>query len=221
MLMVLNRDSAHFNMLEQQVRPTDVSDVRLLAALRQVKRVDFISADLAGLAYADTALPMGFGQTMLPPILQSKMLQALSVQENESVFEIGTGTGYFTALLAMLAKSVETVEIVPELSAMAVQNLQAGGFDNVVCHVGDAATQWPLNERVDVIVSTAAFVTIPESYLLQLEVGGRMLVVVGEGKTMEVQLVNRVAEREWQTKTVLETVIPPIINAEPQPEFEF
>ncbi len=219
--MVLNQGTAHFNMLEQQVRPTDVSDSRLLDALRQVKRVDFIGADLAGLAYADTALPIGYGQMMLPPILQSKMLQALAIKDNESVFEIGTGTGYFTALLATLAMRVETVEIVPELSAIAEKNMQGYGFENVKFHVGDGAIQWPFDDRVDAIVSTAAFVTIPEHYLHQLQVGGRMLAIVGEGNSMEVQLVSRLAEKEWQTVVMLETVIPAVINAEPKPEFEF
>lgn len=219
--MVLNRDTAHFNMLEQQIRPTDVTDVRLLEALREVKRVDFMDADLAGLAYADSALPIGYGQMMLPPILQSKMLQALAIEANESVLEVGTGTGYFTALLSKLAKQVDTVEIVPEIAEIAKQNLQTCGADNVHCHVGDASIEWPLKDRVDVIVLTAAFVTIPDGYLLQLEVGGRMLAIVGKGKVMEVQLVNRFSEREWQTKVVFETVIPSVINAEPKPEFEF
>jgi protein-L-isoaspartate(D-aspartate) O-methyltransferase len=219
--MVLNQDTAHFNMLEQQVRPTDISDNRVLAALRHVKRVDFIDAELAGLAYADTALPIGYGQTMLPPILQSKMLQALSVQADECVLEIGTGTGYFTALLAQLASQVETVEIVPELAAEAAKNLQTCGIHNVTCHTGDASTHWSYDDRVDVIVSTAAFVSIPDAFLQQLQVGGRMMAIVGEGMTMEVQLVERVAEREWQTKVVFETAAPAVINAEPKPEFEF
>jgi len=219
--MVLNQDTAHFNMLEQQVRPTDVSDTRLLDALREVKRADFVDADMAGLAYADTALPIGYGQSMLPPILQSKMLQALAITKDESVLEIGTGTGYFAALLSVLAKRVETVEIVPELAAIAEQNIQNCGANNVTCHVGDASTQWPLDERVDAIISTAAFVAVPEGFLHQLQVGGRMLAIVGEGCAMEVQLINRIAEREWQTEVVLETVIPAVINAEPKPEFEF
>ena len=219
--MVLNQDTAHFNMLEQQVRPTDISDKRVLDALRHLKRVDFIDAELAGLAFADTALPIGYGQTMLPPILQSKMLQALAVQGDECVLEIGTGTGYFTALLAMLARRVETVEIVPELAAMAEKNLKACDVHNVTCHTGDASTQWSCDDRVDVIVSTAAFVSIPEAFLQQLQVGGRMMAIVGEGMTMEVQLVKRVAEREWQTEVVLETAAPAVINAEPKPAFEF
>ncbi|MCL4147113.1 UNVERIFIED_CONTAM: hypothetical protein GTU68_058676 [Idotea baltica] len=208
-------------MLEQQVRPTDVTDARLLDALRQVKRTDFLSPDLAGLAFADTFLPIGYGQTMLPPILQSKMLQALAVKADETVLEIGSGSGYFTALLALLAKQVTTVEIVPELAELTRQNIAKIDLNNVTVEAGDASVQWPLDERVNIIVSTAAFVSIPDAYLHQLHVGGRLLAIVGEGQSMEVKLVTRVAERQWQTKVVLETVIPAMINAEPKPEFEF
>lgn len=219
--MVQNQDTAHFNMLEQQVRPGDVLDQRVLAVLKQIKRADFVDESLSGIAYADTALPIGYGQMMLPPILQGRMLQALDIQDDELVLEIGTGTGYFTALLATLAQHVTTVDIVLELSAMAEQNMQHYGFDNVTYCVGDASQGWLLSDRVDVIVLTAAFVAVPEEYPQNLKVGGRLLAVVGQGQSMVVQLIRRVAEREWQTSTVLETVIPAVINAEPKPEFEF
>jgi len=208
-------------MLEQQVRPTDVTDARVLNALEMVKRADFVDDELKGLAYADTALGMGFGQTMLPPILQSKMLQALAIKEDESVLEIGTGTGYFTALLAVQAKQVITVEIVPELSAIAEAHLKAYQIENVSCCVGDASSDWAIDDRVDVIVATGAFINVPETYRQRLNVGGRLLAIVGEGEAMEVQLIERVEEREWQTKVVLETTVPALINAEPKAAFEF
>lgn len=219
--MTEQQDIAHFNMLEQQVRPTDVSNSRVLYALEQVKRVDFVDESLARFAYADMALPMGYDQVMLPPILQSKMLQAVDAQDNETVLEIGTGTGYLTALLATLAKRVTTVELVPELSTLAEQNLASYQFRNIAQQVGDASDGWSLDDRVDVIVMTAAFVSVPESYLQQLQVGGRLLAIVGEAPVMEVQLIHRVAEREWQTEVVMETLVPSVTNAEPEPAFEF
>lgn len=221
MNIVQNQDTAHFNMLEQQVRPSEVLDHKVLAVLKQVKRADFVDESLSGIAYADTELAMGYGQTMLSPILQGRMLQALDIQENERVLEVGTGSGYLTALLSVLAQHVTTVEIVPELSTLAEQNMQSYGFDNITYCVGDASTGWALSDRVDVILLTAAFVTVPDAYLQMLAVGGRLLAVVGQGQNMSVQLTHRVAEREWQTETVLETVIPAVINAEPKPEFEF
>ena len=219
--MVQHQDNAHFNMLEQQVRPSEVLDQRVLAVLKQIKRTDFVDETLSGIAYADTGLPIGYGQTMLPPILQGRMLQALDIQKHETALEVGTGSGYLTALLAILAQQVTTVDIVPELSALAEQNIQKYGFNNVVFCIGDASKGWPLSDRVDVIVLTAAFVTVPDDYLQSLTVGGRLLAVVGQGQNMSVQLIRRLAEREWHTDTVLETVIPAVINAEPKPEFEF
>ena len=158
---------------------------------------------------------------MLPPILHGRMLQALDIQNDEYVLEVGTGSGYFTALIATLAQHVTTIEIMEELSLTAKQNIEAYDFDNITYCVGDASKTYPLSDRIDVIVLTAAFVVVPDDYLQNIKVGGRLLAVVGQEQNMEVQLIYRVAEREWQTKSVLETVIPAVINAEPKPEFKF
>ncbi len=206
-------------MLEQQVRPSDVLDSRALKALKDVERAQFVDDELQGLAYADTDLPIGFGQVILSPIVLGRLLQALDIQPDELVLEIGTGTGYFTALLAQLAMHVTSVEIVPELSAIATENL--ADVDNVTLSVGDASKGWALADRIEVIVSTAAFVTVPDDYLQSLTVGGRMLTVVGESDAMIVQMIRRVTEWEWQTETIFETVIPAMINAEPHAKFEF
>lgn len=217
--MAYQQNKSHYNMIEQQVRPSDVIEPRVLAALSAVMREQFASEEVASLAYADTELAIGYGQTMLSPVVEGRLLQALDIQLEERVLEIGTGSGYFTALLAQLAKHVTSVEIVAELSEQAQQRL--AGVDNITLQVGDASVGWTTPDRVDVIVITAAFVTVPEQYKHNLQVGGRMLVVVGEMPAMQVQLIHRTAERQWQTKTVFETVIPAIINAEPKPEFEF
>ncbi len=219
--MAQNLDSAHFNMLEQQVRPSDVLNPRVLQALNDIARDQFVDESLARLAFADTELPIGFGQVMLSPVLQGRLLQTLDVQTDEEVLEIGTGSGYFTALLAQLAKHVTTVEIVPELSEMAQQNLNDASIDNVTLCIGDASRGWELSDRADVIIVTAAFVSVPDAYLQSMSIGGRMLAIVGEGDMMVVQLIRRITEWEWQTDSVFETVVPAMINAEPIPEFEF
>ena len=202
------QEKAHFNMLEQQVRPTDMLDETILGAMAKVKRADFVDDSLKGLAYADTSLPMGYGQVMLPPILQSKMLEAIAVQPTESVLEIGTGTGYMTALLALQARQVTTVESVQELSAHAEQLIAAYELHIVTCCVSGASKDWDLADRVDVIVSSAAAVMVPESYKMRLNVGGRLVATVGEQHAMQVQLIERVSEKDWQTTVVLETKIP-------------
>jgi protein-L-isoaspartate(D-aspartate) O-methyltransferase len=219
--MATNLDYAHSNMVTQQVRPSDVLNPQVLTALQTIKRDQFVAEDLTDLAYADTQLTIGFDQFMLSPVLEGRMLQALNIQPNEQVLELGTGTGYFTALLATLAKQVFSVELIPELSKLAQQNLDEIEISNVNLAVGDASQEWRLKKRVDVIVATAAFVNVPNAYLQALNVGGRMLAVVGTEPVMSVLLINRISEREWQTETVFETLIPPMTNAEPKAEFNF
>lgn len=214
-------ENAHFNMLEQQVRPSEVLDARVLMALKEVSRAQFVDDELQGLAYADTNLPIGFEQVILSPVVLGRFLQAINVQADENVLEIGTGTGYFTALLAQLATHVTSVEIMPELSALATENLAKANINNVTLLVGDASKGWTLADRIDVIICTAAFVTVPDDYLQSLTVGGRMLAVVGDADMMDVQIIHRVTEWEWQTESVFETVIPAMINAEPHVQFEF
>lgn len=214
-------DKAHANMLNQQVRPNDVLDARVLAAMSEIPRDMFVEPEYQGLAYADIQLPIGCGQYLLPPMVEGRILQKLALQPNEKVLEIGTGSGYFTALLAKLAAQVISVEFFEELSQQAQARLQQHNIDNVQCHVGDAAKGWPLSERIDAIVITAAFVTLPEAYLHSLKVGGRLIAIVGKSPAMSVQLIRRVAERDWQTTSLFETVVPAMIHAEPKAEFEF
>lgn len=217
--MAHNLNKPHYNMIEQQVRPSDVLEPRVLAALSVVMRENFVPEELVSLAYADTELRIGYGQTMLSPVVEGRILQALNIQLDEHVLEIGTGTGYFTALLAQLAKRVTSVELIAELSEQARQKLET--INNIELQVGDASHGWDLADRIDVIVVTAAFVNVPDLYKHLLKIGGRMLAVVGVSPAMKVQLIRRVAERQWQIDTVFETVIPAMINAEPKPEFKF
>ena len=219
--MATNLDYAHSNMVAQQVRPSDVLNPHVLHALNTIKRDRFVAEELVDLAYADTQLAIGYGQFMLSPVLEGRLLQALNVQKHEHVLELGTGSGYFTALLASLAEHVTSIEIIPELSQLAQQRLTGMAIPNVTLNIGDASQGCELKERVDIIVATAAFVTVPDAYLQALAVGGRMLVVVGNAPVMSVQVIQRISEWDWHTETVFETVIPAMINAEPKPEFNF
>ena len=214
-------DNAHSNMVVQQVRPGEVLDAKVLAAMSDIPREQFVESEFVDLAYADTQLPIGCGQTMLSPILQGRFLQALQLHADETVLEIGTGSGYLTALLAQLAGQVISVELFETLSAKARQRIDKLGIDNVTFEVGDAAKGWRLADRIDAIVLTAAFVSLPEEYLHNLKIGGRLVAVIGEAPAMTVQLIQRVSEWDWQRESLFETVIPAMINAEPTAEFEF
>ena len=219
--MAINLDHAHANMVAQQVRPNDVLNPQVLVALKTIKRDKFVKEKFIKFAYADMQLPMDFGQFMLSPVQEGRFLEALNIKSNEQILEIGTGSGYFTAILSTLADQVLSVELIPELSHHAQKILAKMGISNIAFEVGDAAYKWELKERIDIIIITAALITIPGDYLQDLKVGGRMLAVVGKPPVMSVQLICRISECKWQTKIVYETLIPAMINAEPAPEFTF
>lgn len=213
--------TAHANMVWQQLRPNDVSDPGVLQVLQNTDRADFVSEELKALAYADTQLPIGYDQHLWSPLQEARILQALQLNKTDTVLEIGTGSGLFTAMLAQLAGKVFSVEIHPELSHAAQQRLQAMNLDNVTLQIGDACHGWPMPERVNAIVLTAAYPNVPEHYLHQLMVGGRLLAIVGMAPAMSVQRITRIGETQWQTETLFETVVAMMLGAEPKPEFAF
>jgi len=213
--------TAHANMVWQQLRPNDVSDPGVLQVLQNTDRADFVSDALKTMAYADTQLPIGHGQHLWSPLQEARILQALQLNRTDTVLEIGTGSGLFTAMLAQLCGKVLSVEIHPELSHAAQQRLQTMNLDNVALQIGDACHEWPLPERVNAIVLTAAYPNVPEQYLHQLTVGGRLLAIVGMAPAMSVQRITRIGETQWQTENLFETVVAMMLGAEPKPEFAF
>lgn len=212
---------AHANMIWQQLRPNDVSDPAVLEVLKNTDRADFVSDELRALAYADTQLPIGHGQHLWSPLQEARILQALQLRDTNTVLEIGTGSGLFTAMLAQLVANVVSVEIFSDLSQAAEKRLLLMQLDNVTLQSGDACLGWPLADRVDAIVLTAAYPKVPETYLNQLAIGGRLVAIIGKAPAMTVQRITRIAETQWHTETLFETVVAMMIGAEPQPEFAF
>jgi protein-L-isoaspartate(D-aspartate) O-methyltransferase len=208
-------------MVIQQVRPSDVLNDTVLAVMTDIARADFVDEDLVSMAYADTMLAIAHGQTMLTPILEGRFLQALDLTPETNVLEIGTGSGYFTALLAKLSNHIISVEYYADLSELAAKRLAEADIRNVTLTVGDASQGWPLVERIDTIVITAACAQVPDDYLQSLKVGGKLLIVTGTAPAMSVQLITRVSETEWQPQFLFETVIPYMIHGEPTQQFEF
>ena len=213
----MNLDQARHNMIEQQIRPWEVLDQRVLNLLSTVPREDFVPSAYRNLAFADTNIPLGEGQVMMSPKVEARILQALNPQDNETVLEIGTGSGFVTALLAKLAKQVVSVDINPEMTRQAGEKLAAHGISNVTLETGDAARGWDTHTPYDVIVITGSLPLLPDNFKQALTIGGRLLAIVGDSPAMEVLLITRVGETEWAEEGLFETDLPALINA-PQPE---
>lgn len=218
--------TARFNMIEQQIRTWEVLDPKVLTLLNDLPREKFVPSEYAGLAFADIEIPIGFGQTMLSPKLEGRILQALNVEKIHTVLHIGTGSGYFTALLACLAKQVVSVEIEAELSAIAAKHLADNHISNVVLKVTDANTgrlTTVAGKKVlyDAIVYTASSPVEPVGMREQLNVGGVMFIVLGVAPVMRATLIQRVSETGFREDVLFETCIPELINAPQAKQFEF
>jgi len=217
----MNIEQARFNMIEQQIRPWEVLDPRVLDLLFVVKREDFVPAAYRNLAFADMEIPLGQGQVMLAPRVEARLLQELGLKKTDKVLEIGTGSGYMAALLAARAEHVVTVECRAELADFARQNLNNVGIGNVTIETGCGANGWASRGPYDAIVVSASVPVLPEALLKQLRVGGRLAVVVGEAPVMEAQLITCTAEGLYQTVNLFETVIPALDGVSAKASFSF
>ncbi len=214
------REQARFNMIEQQIRTWEVLDPVVLELLNQVPREDFVPERYQGLAFADLEIPLGHGQLMLSPKLEARMLQALQIRKSETVLEIGTGSGYMTALLAKMAKEVYSIERIAELSSNAAQKLVAHSISNVILEVGDGANRWS-DGSYDVIVLTGSVPMLPTAFENQLNPGGRLLAVVGEAPVMEAMLITCISAGVYSRISLFETCIPQLVNAVQPQQFNF
>ena len=217
----MNFDQARFNMVEQQIRPWEVLDPRVLSLLETIHREDFVPVRYRKLAFADIAVPLDHGQVMMRPKIEARMLQALDLQEDETVLEIGTGSGFITACLASLSKRVVSVEFFEDLHQAALLDLQDKGIRNVELFVGDVMNGWQPEQAHDVVVVTGSVPEVPEQFKGWVNPGGRMFVITGESPAMEAKLLRRLDVTQWAEESLFETDLPRLINAEPPPEFEF
>lgn len=217
---MLDMEQARFNMIVQQIRPNEVSDEKVLDLLRHVRRELYVPEDKRELAFSDMEIPLGYGASMWSPRLEARALQELDVTRSDRVLEVGTGSGYFTALLSALAGHVTSVEIVPELNAYAAKRLQAHNHSNITLEVGDAARGWG-SAKFDVIVLTGSTPVLPASFKDNLNVGGRLFAIVGDAPTMQAQLITRVSEGGFETDNIMETCVAPLQNALQPERFVF
>jgi protein-L-isoaspartate(D-aspartate) O-methyltransferase len=218
---MLDMEQARFNMIEQQIRTCEVLDGRILELLKHVRRELYVPKGMRDMAFMDMEIPLGYCASMWQPKLEARTLQELHIGRNEKVLEVGSGSGYMAALLSTLAGHVTSVEIVPELSAMAKQNLQANHRDNVTLEIGDAALGWGGGEKYDVIVLTGSTPVLPPSFQDSLNVGGRLFAIVGDAPVMEARLITRAGQDTFESVNIMEACVTPLKNALQPERFVF
>lgn len=214
-------EKARFNMVEQQVRPWNVEDAGVLALLSSVKREDFVPAAYKSLAFADMGIPIAGGQRMLEPRIQARLLQDAAVQAGSLVLEIGTGTGYLTALLAKQAERVISFEINTEIAEMARSNLQAAAIHNVDLRCADGASGAPADGPFDVIVLGGSVEQVPQELLAQLKVGGRLVGIVGTEPIMHALTIVRTSQTNYTTEVRWDDNAPALQHFPQSPHFQF
>jgi protein-L-isoaspartate(D-aspartate) O-methyltransferase len=217
----LDVERARFNMVEQQIRPWDVLDQRVLDLLFRVHREDFVPPQYRALAFADMEIPIGHGEKMLSPKMEARMVQELALNPGERVLEVGTGSGYMTALLARCGAQVYSVDIVPEFTQSAAAKLAAHGIPNATLETGDAARGWDRHGPYDAVVLTGSVPILQEAFQLALAPGGRLLAIVGEPPVMEARLVTCAAAGAFSSIGLFETCVAPLRNAAQPARFAF
>jgi len=217
----MNFEQARHNMLEQQIRPWEVLDQRILDLIARSPREDYVPEEFRNLAFVDMAIPLGHGQVMMEPKVEARLLQELDITPHDKILEVGTGSGYVTSLLASLGHHVHSVEIFPEFTERAKAKLEAHGITNVTLEVGDAARGWDLHAPYDVIFITGSLPLLPVRFRQSLNPGGRLVAIVGEAPVMEAMYIRRHDNNYWSEISLFETVLPPLINAEEPAKFVF
>ncbi|MBI3144563.1 MAG: protein-L-isoaspartate O-methyltransferase [Pseudogulbenkiania sp.] len=207
-------ENARFNLVEQQIRPWDVLDPKVLDLLFHVKREDFVPDDKRTLAFVDTELPLLNGHKMLQPKVEARLVQDLGLKPEDKVLEIGTGSGHVTALLASLSRHVYSVDLDPAMKEMAAQNLKKAGVANVTLIEGNGIDGYAAQAPFDAILVGGSLPVVPDSLKQQLAVGGRMILVVGDEPVMTTKLVERESETVFRETGLFEICIPRLAHSE-------
>ncbi len=223
--MTIDITNFRHKMIEQQIRPWRVTDLQVLETLNIIKRENFATEAQLPLVFSDIFLPiLDTAEVMLEPKIEARVLQALKPNGHDLVLEIGTGSGYMAALLAYFAKSVTSIERLPELADFAITNLNKCRIPNVKVEVGDGSEGWKVNSNsaYDIICVSGGLKEVPTSLKEQLTIGGRLLAFVGEAPLMSAVLITRLSHDYFQSQSVFETLVPRLVSVESQKEvFEF
>ncbi len=216
----MNIDFARQKMIEQQVRTWEVSNPDVLNVLSTTPREQFVPFGYEALAFADTQIPIGHGQSMLTPMLEGRILQTLELGGNENILEIGSGVGYLTACLSRLAQHITSLEIHDEFRKRAAENLADAGVDNVELLSMDATQELP-DRQFDVVVVGGSIQTFDTRFVDALTIGGMLFVIIGDAPAMEARIVRKTGENDWESECLFETELTPLINGSLVTAFRF
>ena len=216
----MNFEHARANMIEQQIRPWDVLDQRVLDALAKIPREVFLPEEHVGLAYSDTRIPLGNGRYSLNPNIEARLLQAAVLEPDDRALIIGCGTGYLAACAAKMCKHVESIDTQETVNAEAQEKSAKCGIDNIKFFTGDLIADLPDKTSYDAIIVNGSLPTIPERLKTRLTLNGRLIITIGDEKqpTMETFVIRRIGDSDWLEQSVLDTHIPTLIPAEPVAE---
>jgi protein-L-isoaspartate(D-aspartate) O-methyltransferase len=217
----MDLEQARYNMVESQIRTWEVLDQKVLDTLSAVRREEYVPDKYRPLAFADMEIPLGHGEVMLAPKLEARMVQELTLNGTDRVLEVGTGSGYMTALLAALAGHVYSVELYADLSQSAGAKLAVHGVRNVTLETGDAGRGWLRHAPYDAIVLTGSVPLPPEAFEAQLKPHGRLLAVVGTPPVMTARLVTSLSVGVYNEVGLFESCIAPLRNVPQLERFVF
>ncbi len=216
----MDTDFARQQMVEQQVRAWDVLDPDVLQVLKDIPREQFVPTGYESLAFADTEIPIGRDQAMMTPTLEGRVLQALRPAPGENVLEVGTGTGFLTACLARLAGQVTSIDIYDDFLATARANIEDSGLGDVTLLQMDATESLP-DGPFDAIAVTGSIETFDPRFVEALAPDGRLFIVVGAGPAMDARIVTRTGDHDWDSESLFETTLAPLVNGVEPPQFSF
>ena len=222
-MMAHSVEQARFNMVQQQIRPWEVIDPRVLGVMETLPREAFVPDAYRALAYADIEIPLDHGEQMMFPRVEARLMQALDLLPGDQALEVGTGSAYLTACMAKLCQRVVTIDIHEEITQDASKKLQQQGIGNVIVKSGDALAGILAEGPFDVIAVTGSVATSEQAEIFrqQLRIGGRLFIIIGIAPAMEAMLITRTGENTYSEEGLFETDVKALTNAEAPRTFEF
>ena len=222
-MMAHSVEQARFNMVQQQIRPWEVIDPRVLGVMETLPREAFVPDAYKALAYADIEIPLDHGEQMMFPRVEARLMQALDLLPGDQVLEVGTGSAYLTACMAKLCQRVVSIDINEEATQAAGKKLQQQGINNVIVKSGDALAGIQAEGPFDVIAVTGSVATSEQAEIFrqQLRIGGRLFIIIGTAPAMEAMLITRTGKNAYSEEGLFETDVKALTNAEAPRTFEF